>query len=57
MNVFSSRTYLQGELTRMRIDIELRTLAGEHSKALQADAMLFLQTALQLKAMTEARLQ
>jgi hypothetical protein len=57
MTVFSSRNYLQAELTRMRIDIELRTLAGERSKALQADAMLFLQTALQLKAMTEARLQ
>jgi hypothetical protein len=57
VNVFSSRAYLTGELARLRIDIELRTLAGERSKALQADAMLFLQTALQLKAMTEARLQ
>jgi len=57
MTVFSSRAYLAGELTRMRIDIELRTLAGERSADLSHAAMLFLQTALQLKALTEGRLQ
>jgi len=57
VNIYSSRAYLHGELTRMRIDIELRTFAGERSKSLSEAALLFLQTAVQLKALTEGRLQ
>jgi len=57
MTIYSSRQYLHGELKRLRIDIELRTLAGEKSEALQQQAMTFLQTALQLRALCEGRLQ
>ena len=57
MSIYSSRAYLMGELARMRIDIELRTFAGERSKSLSEEALRYLQTAVQLKALVEGRMQ
>ena len=47
------RTQLWGELTRRRMDIELRKIAGEQSDALRNDEMRALQVALELKAVCE----
>ncbi len=50
MNLPTTRSFLHGELARLRIDIELRKFAGERSESLRNDEMRALQVALELKA-------
>ena len=50
MNLPNTRQFLHGELTRIRIDVELRKLAGEKSDALVQEEMRALQIALELRA-------
>lgn len=57
MNLPLTRNQLWGELTRLRMDVELRKIAGEQSEALRQDEMRALQIALELKATCEARIQ
>lgn len=57
MNFASTQTQLWGELTRLRIDVKLRKIAGERSESLRNDEMRALQVAVELKAVCERTVQ
>ena len=57
MNLTNTRNVLWGQLTRIRIDVELRKLAGEKSAALVQEEMRALQIALELRELCSGRLQ
>jgi len=57
VNFPNTRMFLHGELTRIRLDVELRKLAGEKSQALVQEEMRALQIALELRELCSGRLQ
>ena len=57
MNLPNTRNVLWGQLTRIRIDVELRKLAGEKSAALVQEEMRALQIALEVRELCSGRLQ
>jgi len=57
VNLPNTRNVLWGQLTRIRIDVELRKLAGEKSAALVQEEMRALQIALEVRELCSGRLQ
>lgn len=57
MNLPSTRNLLWGQLAAIRIDVELRKLAGERSESLRLEEMRALQIAMELRAVCLGSLQ